>query len=217
MFEKPEAIIRKFTEADREDVRRISRETAFLGLPSGIFFEDDEVLSDALTLYFTDYEPGSCFVAVEQGKVMGYLIGTKDAKVAEKITSQKINLRLFRKALERGLFFKKNTLRFFIHVLMSLLKGEFNNPDFSKQYPAMLHINIDKDFRGRSVGRRLIEAYLSFLKNEGIGGVHFGTVSEEAKNFFLKLGFETLFKGRRTYLRYYSGKDLPYYIFGKKI
>jgi ribosomal protein S18 acetylase RimI-like enzyme len=197
-------------------VRRISVETAFLGIAKGIVF-DDEILADSLTRYFTDYEPDACWVALDQGRVIGYLIGTKDAKTAERVTFGRIVPPLFLKALCRGAFSKRNNWRFLGHLLLSLIHGEFASPDFSKDYPAMLHINIDKEFRGRSIGRRLVEQYLSFLKEEGLPGVHFGTLSQEAKIFFDKLGFKVLFEGRRSYLRSYLGRDVAFTIFGKRL
>ena len=74
--------IRKFQSGDREAVRRICCATALLGNPSSIFFDGDEIFADAITLYFTDYEPESCFVAEHQGEVVVYLIGAKDAACA---------------------------------------------------------------------------------------------------------------------------------------
>lgn len=67
--------IRKFNNCDRKDIRRISCDTAFLEESRKVFFDDDEILADALTLYFTDYEPDSCFVAVKNDKIIGYIKG----------------------------------------------------------------------------------------------------------------------------------------------
>ena len=78
MVDKSNIVIRKFNSKDRNGIRGISCDTAFLGKPRTDFFDDDEILADALTLYFTDYEPGSCFVAVYGEKVVGYLVGAKD-------------------------------------------------------------------------------------------------------------------------------------------
>ncbi|MEJ2568617.1 MAG: hypothetical protein P8Z50_07085 [candidate division WOR-3 bacterium] len=50
-------IIRKFSKKDIEDVRRIACETAFGGSSRYDFFEDDEILADLLTRYYTDYRP----------------------------------------------------------------------------------------------------------------------------------------------------------------
>jgi len=86
-----------------------------------------------------------------------------------------------------------------------------------KEYPATLHINIDKDFRRRNAGTLLMERFLRFLKEDHIAGVHLSTASESAKIFFTRAGFTILFKGRRSYLRYYLGEDIPSYILGKRL
>lgn len=209
-------VVRKFERGDRESIRRIACDTAFLELPVEEFIKDREILADVLTQYYTDYEPDSCFVAVENGNVIGYIIGARDVKLMNKIFKIKILPKLIIKSLRTGILLRRNTLRFFLHVLISFFKGEFYIPDFSKRYPATLHINIDKNFRGYKAGKSLMERYMSFLKENKIPGVHFGTISEEAKLFFTKLGFRMLFEGKRSYLQYAIGKIAPYFVFGKE-
>jgi len=75
--------IRKFESKDRGQLRSISHDTAFMGQPASVFFEGREVFCDALNLYFTDYEPESCFVAEVDSVVIGYLIGAK-SKITRK-------------------------------------------------------------------------------------------------------------------------------------
>jgi ribosomal protein S18 acetylase RimI-like enzyme len=217
MRNSPTISIRKFDRDDREDVRRISCDTAFLGEPLGFCFDDDEILADALTLYFTDYEPGSCFVAVQEDKVIGYVIGTKNLRIMQRIFSTKVMLRLFAKAVRKGALFRRNARRFMLHAMMSLLKGEFSTSGFSSGYPATLHINVDRNHRGGKIGTELMEHYLKFLRSEGTAGVHVSTMSEGAKSFFEKLGFGVLLVGKRSYLRYCLGRDLPFYVLGKKL
>jgi GNAT superfamily N-acetyltransferase len=207
--------IREFKNNDRQAVRQISCETAFIGAARGQFFNDDEVLADALTLYYTDYEPESCFVAADREKVLGYIIGSTDVKKMNKIFARKVLPHLISKSLSRAVLFKITNLRFLSRVFFSLLKGEFFVPDFCKAYPATLHINIQKDYRGQKLGRRLMESYLAYIQRVKVRGVHLGTTSEQAKNFFIKCGFAILYQGRRSYLRYVLRQDMPYYILGK--
>ena len=210
-------IIRKFTAQDRNALRRISCQTAFLGKPYHHFFEDKELLADLLTMYFTDYEPGSCFVATDQDKVIGYLIGSKDSALMRGIFYRKILLRLLIRAAADGIIFKRNTWRFLVNYVISFFRGEFFMPDFSKKYPAVLHINIDEGYRGLKIGIGLIEKYLGFLRENKISGVHFGTISDGAAVFFGKAAFKVLYKSRRSYLKYYLGKDAQFYIFGRTL
>ncbi len=209
--------IRKFSVQDRESIRRISCETAFVGKPREKIFSDDEILADALTIYFTDYEPQSCFVAIANNRVVGYISGAKDTMAMERIFNQRILLGLLMKAFRRGVFFNRKNLQLFWRCFISMLKGEFRAPDFSKEFPAILHINLDKNFQGQAIGSKLIARFLQYLREESVSGVHFGTLSEGANIFFTKVGFDLLFQSKRSYLRTYIGKDLEFYVFGKKL
>ncbi|MCX5702423.1 MAG: GNAT family N-acetyltransferase [Candidatus Omnitrophica bacterium] len=209
--------IRKFRYGDRRDIRRICCETALMGQASSIFFEDDEIFADALTLYFTDYEPESSFVAEAKGNVVGYLVGSKSIKTMEKIFLRRIFSPLLSKSLLRGTLIKKKNISLFLGVLRSIIKREFRMPEFSKEYPATLHINIDKDYRGRGFGSRLIADYLTYLQREGAIGVHFATISRKASIFFAKEGFNLLYEGKRSYFKHVLREDVLIHIYGKKL
>jgi len=212
-----EVIIRRYAQRDRDFVREIAWETAFMGKPASIFFEDKKLLADFLTLYFTDYEPGSCFVAEENDKVIGYLIGAKDTAILKKVFDFKISWRLFLGIFTKGVLFKKKNIIFFLHCVMSFFKGEFKSPDLSKDYPATLHINLNEGSRGLGIGSRLINTYLNYLAQEKIPGVYLATLSERAKPFFFKQGFHLIYRGPRSYFHYLLKKDIPIYIFGKRL
>lgn len=210
-------IIRPYQSKDRALVRAIAYDTALLGDPAFPFFEGGEILSDFLTTYFIDYEPGSCFIAEVDGKPAGYLLGAKDISVLNKVSGSKIIPQLLMKAIARNMIFNKKNLVFILNCAKSWLKGEFKSPDFSKAYPAVLHINIKKECRNRGAGRRLIAAYLDYLVKEKIKGVHFATLSDSAARFYDKLGFVLLYKSKRSYLRNILCKDILCYIYGKKL
>ncbi|MCM8763579.1 MAG: GNAT family N-acetyltransferase, partial [Candidatus Omnitrophica bacterium] len=87
---------------------------------------------------------------------------------------------------------------------------------FIKGYPANLHINIEKEFRNLGIGRVLLNSYLKHLQNNRISGVHLATLSEKAKKFFEREGFKLLHEGKRSYFRHILGKDVSFYIYGKR-
>jgi hypothetical protein len=215
LAQKTPVIIRKFEAIDREAVRQIVYDTALMGEPAGLFFNGQEVISDAFSLYFTDYEPGSCFVALVCGQVIGYLIGARKKIASEKILRDKIALPLFFKALKAGIFLKARNLIFIFSCLMDWLKNGAKTPDFSQEYPATFHINLKPGFRGQNIGSGLISAYLDYLKTEEVPGVHLATMSDQAAGFFLGQGFKMLYKGKRSYFRHILHRDVPLYIFGK--
>lgn len=214
MNSAPDVIVRKYLPQDREAVRRISCATSFLEQPHRDIFTDDELLADALTLYFTDHEPQSCFVAESQGRVVGYLIGAKNVRKMHgwRMESAMI-FRLLMKAFRHGAVFSLRKWKFIGYFFTSLLLGEFIAPDLSREYPATLHINIERPFRSRGTGSRLMQAYLDFLRENGVRGVHLGTMSDSAGVFFEKHGFREISKRKRTYLQPYIGSASYYRIY----
>ncbi len=214
---EPALVIRKFRQIDKPQVRRIAYETAFMGEPASIFFEGEAIISDLLTLYYTDYEPQSLFLAQAPCGIVGSLIGAKNKIGSEKIFMAKIFPLIFRKALSSGVFLKKKNILLLANLLLSILKGEFKTPDFSKQYPATFHINIKKGYRGLNAGSLLISAYLDYLAKENISGVHLATMSEDAAKFFSSRGFSLLYSAKRSYFSHILGKDVPLYIYGRRL
>jgi len=210
-------LIRRYKKEDRGAIRNIAWETAFRGEPASIFFADKEIVADFLTQYFTDYEPESCFVAEKDGEILGYIFGSQNINSLKRIFFFKILPRIILKAIFRGTLFCKKNFLFIFYLLRSLLRREFKMPDFSKEYPANLHINMRKKFRKLGIGKMLMEKYLNYLKENKVKGIHLATFSEEAKRFFEREGFKLLFKGRRSYFRRILGKDILVYIYGKKI
>lgn len=202
--------------SDRDAVRDISYKTSLEGRVQD-FLDAREAVEDALTLYFTDHVPGSCFVAEDNGKVIGYLLGTDDVRMMEKVMAGKILPRIFLDTVVQGIIFRKKNLLFLWNYFLGLCRGEFIRARFDHQFPAIFHLNILDGFRGRGIGTGLVERNLAFLRGKGTRGVHIGVMSEQAKDLFIKLGFTVLYSSRRGYLKYVLGHDTPYYILGKKL
>ena len=119
-----DVVIRRYKREDRQAVRDIAWETAFMGESASVFFSDREIFADFLTLYFTDHEPESCFVAESKGHVVGYLIGAEDEARVKKIFIFKIMPILFIKAITRGALLKKKDSKYLRNCFNSFLKGE---------------------------------------------------------------------------------------------
>lgn len=209
-------VIRPYRQQDRGAVREIAWRTAFMGRPADAFFSDKELLEDFLTLYFTDHEPESCFVAETGGRTVGYLIGAKDERRIGEVAGKAIVPRLLLRFLARDLFSRRD-LGFLARVLRSVVRGEFRNEDFSGQYPAILHINLDEGSRKEGAGSRLIAAYVAYLRQEHVTGVHLATMSPTAGIFFEKQGFALLSRHHRSYFRHITGTDTEVRIYGMKL
>lgn len=208
--------IRPYQIDDRKNIRKISLESVFLGEYRHSIF-DEEILADFLTIYFTDYEPSSGYVAIKENQIIGYVVGSQDVRRMHRIIKYKIVPHLAYKILLSGHLLSRNNLVLVKHILNSYVKGEFTTPDFSQEYPATLHINIATEYRKQHIGSTMVEYFLDFLRKKGVRGIHFGVLSEEAKKFFLKLNFNLLYSGKYSFLRYLTGKNIPHYIMGKHL
>ncbi len=210
-------LIRPFASSDRSALRQIAFETAFMGDSARIFFEGQEFLKDALTLYFTDYEPESAWVAQGDEGIIGYIMGARDEQRMDKVILTRIIPRLVVDALRDGLLLRGRNIKLLGGFARSLFKGEFSMPSFSKTYPAVLHINIKKDSRGQGTGDALMKTLLDDFTKSGVQGVRLATMSSGASGFFCKSGFSILFKGRRSYLDSLAGQEVPLYILGREL
>ncbi len=208
-------MVRPYVPDDRAAVRRICCATALAGRSSALFFDDDEVFADALTRYFTDCEPQSAFVAEAQGKVVGYLIGAVDDARMGTVFVRRLLVPLLWRAFRRGTLARCKNIVFVWSCLKSALRGQFRQPSVAREYPAVLHINMEEAYRGNGTGERLIAAYTEYLVRCGVRGVHLATMSPRAGEFFSRMGFRLLYSGTRSYVRHVIGADIPILVYGK--
>jgi len=209
--------IRQYRKDDRAYIRDIAYNTAFLGESAGAFIKGKDIFADFLTLYHTDYEPASCFVAEVDGRVVGYLLGANNAAHFRRIFPFRVFPRLLTQVIINGALLRKKNIIFVFHCLLSFLKREFKTPDFTREYPASLHVNIEQGFRNLGIGSRLVNAYLDYLRSKKIEGVYLATMSDKAASFFKAQGFVLLHQGIRSYFRHILHRDIPIYIYGKKL
>lgn len=209
-----EFIIRPYKEKDREAVRKICCDTAFMGQPVEIIFDDREIIADIFTLFYTDYEPESAFVAEFKEKVIGYLVGCKNIAEKERVFFRFVLPGILVLFIKRRFIFKKKTLRLVFHAIKSFLRGELKKP-ILKQYPADLHINVDKDFRRFGLGTKLMDAFFEYLRKNNVIGIHLTTYSEQGRKFFMKIGFTLVGEKTMSLWRYLLNRDIKISTFGK--
>lgn len=181
--------IRKYRKKDRDDVRRIACDTGFLGKPIDPIFEDRDLWADALTSYYLDIEPESCFVAEDNGRVIGYLLGCVDLWKQE-LYIKAIKLRMIAKVAFRYLFagYNRRTKKFIRYLLFTRM-GEEAKPVRSF---AHFHINLEPKYRDIGIGTRLVKNFFDYLSKKDVKGVYVQTFSFDSSrsvNFFRKLGF----------------------------
>ena len=197
--------IRLYEPRDREAIRQICCDTADGGEPVEAFFPDREVFADLLTLYYTDYEPSSTWVAERDGQVIGYLTGCLDTRRFLRVMAWRLVPRTFLKALVRGTLWHPQVVTLLSANLGGWLRGGFRREVSLWSYPAHLHVNLRKGNRGQKIGRQLLERFFQQVRDAGLNGVHAGVSSqnERARRFFESLGFtplalETRFRSHGT-------------------
>jgi ribosomal protein S18 acetylase RimI-like enzyme len=183
-----DVIIRPFKPGDRAAVREICCNTADAGEPCESFFPDREVLADLVTRYYTDIAPQSSWVAVCDGKVVGYLTGSLDSR----IPWWRIVPATLVKAMGRGLFWQPQFRRLVSLNWRDWLRGAGRVA--LEDYPAHFHINLRPEARGQQAGDRLVEKFFEQMRAAGTKGVHVGVseVNAGGRKFFERLGFAEL-------------------------
>lgn len=175
--------IRAYRESDKRKVQEICLRTADDDFPFTIIEERPfrDYLLSTYCDYYIECEPESCFVlADENDEAVGYVMCAKE---------QKAYRRKFLKVYQPRVLCSR-------HAKLESFGEALVHGIFSHKYPAHLHIDILKGYRGGGNGTRMIAALLEYLKAQKVQGVHL-VVGEENKNairFYERCGFKTLLK-----------------------
>ena len=186
--------VRAYAPRDRAAVRAIACETAVRGKPVESVWPDREVAADLLTRYYTDYEPGSLWVAEHAGQVIGYLTGCLGTQRYQRVMARRVVPHAVLGAITRGVLWSPQLWRLVRAGITTWHHGGFRQRAPLDLYPAHLHVNIQEGFRGQQVGRRLLERFLSQAAAAGVGGIHLAVREENvpARTLFEQMGFVLL-------------------------
>ncbi|MFO7810873.1 MAG: GNAT family N-acetyltransferase [Candidatus Delongbacteria bacterium] len=201
-------IIRKYEIGDRNDVRSIAADNAFIGQPVENIMDDRDFFNDIFMDAYLKDSSAFGFVAVFDGKVKGYIVGTDNSDKFRSVKLKYIIRTLYGILLFRYRI-RARTLKYILRRLRSMIRKEKVRTDLS-DYPAHLHIDIDKKIRGKGVGSALMHAFLNKIQKDGIQGVHLSTTShnEAAVKMYSKFGFGELKRGIGTEFDGMVEKDL---------
>ncbi len=187
-------MIRPYEPKDRHAVRQLCGDTADRGEPVERFFHDRELVVDLVTSYYTDVESALSWVAEADGQVIGYLTGYLDRPRYHRVMAGRIVPRALLRALGRGALWAADSWAMIAAALHTWRRGGWCRRVPLERYPAAFHINIRHGFRGRQVGRALVERFLEAVRQARLGGVHVAVSVENdtACRFFERLGFQAL-------------------------
>jgi GNAT superfamily N-acetyltransferase len=189
----PELTIRSYAQTDRQAVFRIAADTAFFGEPVEAYLDDRRLFCDIFYRYYTDLENEHSLVACSDEEVTGFLMGSLDTAEQQKRWYRETLLPTLWSALKGNYHLGGRTWRYLGGMTLASLRGEYVSCDLNL-YPAHLHINIDQEWRGRGLGRRLMQTFLDQLCQHGVAGVHLNTsnLNEAACILYERMGFQLL-------------------------
>ena len=189
-MERSNVIIRKYLAEDRDIIKNIACDTAFFGEPVEALIDDRELFFDAFYAFFFDHETSTCWVAEQDGKVVGFLAGSVDAHRQQQWSSFHIYPWIALRIISGKYTIWRRTLRYVLDLIGQAVKGELPYTD-TRRFPAHLHINVTSGSRGSGIGRRLLDAYHSQLRSLGVKGVHLHTTDQNVSACILyeKVGY----------------------------
>jgi hypothetical protein len=190
--ERPRHLIRPYRPGDRDAVRAICADTGFLGQPIDPVFEDRELFADYLTSYYTDAEPEATFVCELEGRVRGYVMGSRFPK-----RKARYEARLLPRLVLRGAwrYFARPynaATRRYIRWLLTRARREvpFTPPDIPH-----FHFNILPDARTIHTTRAIVDMFLQHLVDQGETQVYAQAVAYETRRgprMFERYGFRVI-------------------------
>lgn len=191
--------IRHYEPRDRNVVRQLCCETGFLGKPIDPIFEDRELFADYLTAYYTDIEPESSFVLEQNGRVKGYLLGSR-RPFRQQLHGFFHNLRLFATGLTRYPRYNSAT-RDFIHWI---LKNSWREVPAVPRRTAHFHFNVLPEAQSLAGTHEMLNAYFDYLKSCGEKAVFGQMVTFESRRgakVLERFGFRVIEKKEITKYR----------------
>lgn len=130
--------------------------------------------------YYIEMEPNHCVVAVnEENEVIGYVICASNYDIWKKDFSK-----YYLDTCE-----DEDTIKFGKMCIDGI-------EEYSKEYPAHLHINVHPNYQRMGIGNKLLEKLVDILKQESIKGLMLdvSATNEKGINFYRKCGFEEVDK-----------------------
>lgn len=192
-------IIRSYEPRDREAVRQLCCDTGYLGKAIDPVFQDRELFADYLTRYYTDWEPEASFVIEQDGRVKGYLLGSR-RPFLQQFFNLWHNMVLFLKGMARYRGYRQPTRDFIGWVL----RNSWREVPAAPRRIAHFHFNLLPEVQSIAGTRQLLGAYFDFLRAHGEKQVFGQVVTFEDRRgarLFERYGFKVLEKKEITKYR----------------
>jgi ribosomal protein S18 acetylase RimI-like enzyme len=179
--------IRPYHPSDLYSLYKICRLTGNSGKDATDIYEAPELLGHFYAAPYAVLEPDVCFVVTNNGKPCGYMIGTKDSqKFYERCEKE-----WFPVLRRRYPLLDDDSMD--AKIIKRIHKGHIVKPEL-KDYPAHLHIDLLPETQGQGIGRKIMEVFVSRLKELNVPALHLevGKANHGAIKFYEKIGFHKI-------------------------
>ncbi|WP_460799915.1 GNAT family N-acetyltransferase [Microbacterium sp. GXF0217] len=182
--------IRPYRPEDRDGLFDVCVKTADAGADATGTFSDDELWGLLFAVPYAERDPGLCWVVEsEDGRVIGYIVGTDDTDAFEEWFRDEWWPRYadrFPKPVEAQSPEEK-----MLDYAYSRGPGREDN---AGEYPAHLHIDLLPETQGKGLGRRLLETLFAELRRRGVPALHLGMnpANTGAGAFYDRVGMHRL-------------------------
>lgn len=179
--------IRPFRPGDEPALAEICLKTGDAGADATGIFADDDIWAEVFVLPYVARHPDLAFVLeTDDGRVVGYVVGTPDTCAFEDWFAQE----WWPRFADRWPRPESEATRQDGTLIYAYGRRAGAEP-YGDTHPAHLHIDLLPEVQGQGWGRRLIETLLAALRERGVTGLHLVASSENAGAlaFYRRLGF----------------------------
>lgn len=186
------ATIRPYEVRDLDSLYAICLKTGDAGQDATDQYRDPKIIGHIYAGPYGTLEPESCFVLEDYAGVGGYIIGTRDTHAFETRLGREwwpaLRTRYADPGMGRADFTPDERMAYLIHHPPKTAR-RINEP-----YPAHLHIDLLPRFQGGGWGKRMIDTFLSHMRDAGVKAVHLGVgpKNERGVRFYRKYGFHVI-------------------------
>jgi ribosomal protein S18 acetylase RimI-like enzyme len=182
--------VRAAGDLDRAELMRLFAR-AGEGSPSASLWGDATSEAAIYLTPYLDLEPASAFVAMLDGRPVGYLVGCVDG--ASFPTEEE---RMSAVLGEARLFRRREVRRFFARATLDLARARLRRQETAgdvvdPRWPSHLHVNVAPEGRGTGAAQALMARWNDRLEAASSPGCHLQTLVENARAvaFFRAEGF----------------------------
>lgn len=182
-------LIRPYHPSDLCALYRICLLTGDSGADASHIYHDPDLIGHYYAAPYAVYEPDVCFIATHNGSPCGYIIGARDTSAFHAHCEQN----WFPVLRERYPLPDAADTSPDAHMIRAIHRG-IGVDENTTGYPAQLHIDILPVGQGQRLGRKLMQTFISRLRELDVPALHLGVgkSNPRAVRFYERVGFHII-------------------------